>query len=196
MRRKRFSKNWLRIRQQSTGRPQKREKEDQKGAVLEFQFLLKKQGRAKTTYEPYGYSLEFLIANGANLFDPKSINDILYSGKLADKKGGKKYNCETEKNTRIHFRYWCATDEYQEYGKEGPVMLLLGHKTNQQMYKYVQFAHVYCGGSPKYVSKWISTDEEEINAVNEGWILVREEKENRRYLYKKQVSSAATIGHD
>ena len=36
----------------------------------------------------------------------------------------------------------------------------------------------------------------EINAVNECWILVREEKENHRYLYKKQVSSAATIGHD
>ena len=33
--------------------PQKREKEDQKGAVLEFQFSLKKQDRAKTTYEPY-----------------------------------------------------------------------------------------------------------------------------------------------
>ncbi|MGA3111226.1 MAG: hypothetical protein ABSE15_04245 [Candidatus Bathyarchaeia archaeon] len=81
-------------------------------------------------------------------------------------------------------------------GKEGPVMLLLGHKTNQQMYKYVQLAHVYFGGSPKYVCKWINTDEEEINAVNEGWILVREDKENHRYLYKKQVSSAATIGND
>ena len=100
---------------------------------------------------------------------------------------------------KIHeytFRYWRARVEYQEYGKEGPVMLLLGHKTNQQMFKYVQLSHVYFGGSPKYVSKWISTDQEEINAVNDGWVLVREDKENHRCLYKKQVSSAATIGHD
>jgi hypothetical protein len=66
--------------------------EYQKGAILEFQFWLKNQGRAKNTYEPYGYSLEFLLANGANLFDPKSVNDLLYLGKLADKKGGRKYN--------------------------------------------------------------------------------------------------------
>jgi hypothetical protein len=55
---------------------------------------------------------------------------------------------------------------------------------------------VYFGGSPKYVSKWISTDEEEINAVNEGWILVRDEKENHPYLYKKPVSSAVTIDNN
>jgi hypothetical protein len=64
------------------------------------------------------------------------------------------------------------------------------------MYKYVQLAQVYFGGSPKYVSKWIITNEEEINAVNDGWVLHREDKENHRYLYKKHVSSAATIGHD
>jgi hypothetical protein len=66
-------------------------------------------------------------------------------------------------------------------------MILLGHKTNQQMYKYVQLSHVYFGGSTKYVSKWISTDEEEINAVDEGWILVREDKEKRRYLYRSRL---------
>ncbi len=55
---------------------------------------------------------------------------------------------------------------------------------------------VYFCGSPKYVSKWIGSDEDEINAVNEGWILVREDKENHLYLYKKQVSSATTIGYD
>jgi hypothetical protein len=96
----------------------------------------------------------------------------------------------------ILFRYWRATVEYEEYAKEGPVMLLLGHKTNQQMYKFVQLAHIYFGVSPKYVSKWISTNEEEITAVNESWILVKEDKESHRYLYKKQVSSEATIGHD
>jgi len=103
---------------------------------------------------------------------------------------------ELKKIHEYTFRYWRATVEYQEYGKEGPVMLLLGHKTNQQMYKYVQLSHIYFGGSPKYVSKWIYNDEEELEAVNEGWILHREDKENNRYLYKKQVRSAATIGHD
>ena len=75
-------------------------------------------------------------------------------------------------------------------------MLLLGDKTNRQMYKYSQLKPVYFCGSPKYVSKWIGSDEDEINAVNEGWILVREDKENHLYLYKKQVSSATTPGYD
>lgn len=315
--------------------PQKHELEDQKGAIVKFLFWMQQNGKAKTTFNPYTYNLQFLVKNGANLFDPKSVNDILYRGALADKKGGRKYNlrkcyiafmhaygiegkidkpkinrplpylppenhldalianagysmapllqtlketaarpiealriqwadidflqnkisinypaknCNTRtisvsqkltdmlKNLsrdrqtvfpykdpesasktfrvmrqraihklgipelrKIHeytFRYWRATVEYQEYGKEGPVMLLLGHKTNQQMYKYVQLAHVYFVGSPKYVSKWITSDEEELKAVNDGWLLVREDKENRRCLYKKQVSSAATIGHD
>jgi hypothetical protein len=48
--------------------------------------------------------------------------------------------------------------------------------TNPNQVNYIFTNIVYFGGSPKYVSKWISTDEEEINAVNEGWILVREEK--------------------
>jgi hypothetical protein len=75
-------------------------------------------------------------------------------------------------------------------------MLLLEDKTNRQMYKYVQLKPVYFCGQPKYVSKWIGSDEDKINAVNEGWILVREEKENYRYLYKKQVSSSTTRGYD
>jgi len=65
-------------------------------------------------------------------------------------------------------------------------MLLLGHKTSQQMYKYVQLAHVYFGGSPKFVGKWISTDEQELSVVNDGWVMVREDKENHRYLYKNK----------
>jgi len=39
---------------------------------------------------------------------------------------------------------------------------------------------LYCGDSPKYFIKWISTDEEEIKAINDGWVLVREDKENKR----------------
>ncbi len=70
----------------------------------------------------------------------------------------------------------------------------LGTKQTSR-YKYVQLAHAYFGGSPKYVSKWISVNEEEINAVNEGRILLREEGKNYRYLYKKKVSSATTIGY-
>ena len=62
----------------------------------------------------------------------------------------------------------------------------LDTKPANRSYKYVQLAHVYFGGSPNSVSKWISTDEEEINAVNEGWQLVREDKENNRYLYKNK----------
>ena len=45
-------------------------------------------------------------------------------------------------------------------------MFLLGRKTNQQMYKYIQLSYVYFGGSPKYVSKLIGAEEDEINAVS------------------------------
>jgi hypothetical protein len=83
--------------------PQKHEKQDQKGAVIEFQFWLKKQQRAKTTYEPYGYNLLYLINNGANNFDPKSVNDLLYQGKLADKK--RRQKTQPKKSLRrIHAR--------------------------------------------------------------------------------------------
>ncbi len=50
------------------------------------------------------------------------------------------------------------------------------------------------GGSPKFISKWLYADEKELKAVNDGWQLVREEG-NHRYLYMKQVSLAATVGH-
>jgi len=41
------------------------------------------------------------------------------------------HKLEINELRKIHeytFRNWRATVEYQEYGKEGPVMLLLGHK--------------------------------------------------------------------
>jgi integrase len=71
--------------------PQKREfdLQDLRGAVVEFLFWMQKEGRAKDTYDPYCYSLEFLIKNGANLFDPESVKKVI--SKL-DKTKGRKYN--------------------------------------------------------------------------------------------------------
>ena len=71
-------------------------------------------------------------------------------------------------------------------------MTLLGHKSNQYLWKYVQLARIRFGGAPKYESRWIYTDEEEIKAHNEGYCLVREDKDNHRFLYKKQIRTAAT----
>ena len=73
--------------------PQKREydKQDQKGAVVEFLFYMQKENRAKDTYEPYCYSLEFLINNGANLFDPESVKTTL-TDTLNLKTNARKYN--------------------------------------------------------------------------------------------------------
>ena len=48
----------------------------------------------------------------------------------------------------------------------------------------------YFGDLPKFISKGRYTDEKELKAVNDGWQLVRK-RENHRYLYKKQASSAA-----
>ena len=71
--------------------PQKREYDiqDLKGAVVEFLFYMQKEGRAKDTYEPYCYSLEFLIKNHANLFDPESVKKIVAN---LDKTKARKYN--------------------------------------------------------------------------------------------------------
>ena len=71
--------------------PQKHEKQDQKGAVIEFLFYLQKQGRAQGTYTPYCYNLEFLINNGANLFDPESVKTTL-TNTLSSKSNARKYN--------------------------------------------------------------------------------------------------------
>jgi integrase len=73
--------------------PQKREydKQDQKGAVVEFLFYMQKENRAKDTYEPYCYSLEFLINNGADLFDPESVKTTL-TDTLNLKTNARKYN--------------------------------------------------------------------------------------------------------
>ena len=59
--------------------PQKSEYDikDQKGAVVNFVFYLQQQEKAETTWTHYGYSLDFLIDHGANLFDPFSVKDVL-----------------------------------------------------------------------------------------------------------------------
>lgn len=65
-----------------------------------------------------------------------------------------------------------------------------------KIYKLVQNnLCLYCGDSPKYFIQWISTDEEEINAINDGWVLVREDKENKISLLETGQSSA-TIRYD
>jgi integrase/ribosomal protein L37AE/L43A len=71
--------------------PQKREYDlqDLRGAVVEFLFWMQKEGRAKDTYDPYCYSLEFLIKNGANLFDPESVKKVIST---LDKTKARKYN--------------------------------------------------------------------------------------------------------
>ena len=73
--------------------PQKREydAQDFKGAVVEFLFYMQKENRAKDTYEPYCYSLQFLINNGANLFDPESVKTTL-TQTLKSKTNARKYN--------------------------------------------------------------------------------------------------------
>ena len=73
--------------------PQKREydAQDFKGAVVEFLFYMQKAGRAKDTWEPYCYSLEFLINNGANLFNPESVKTTL-NVTLNSKTNARKYN--------------------------------------------------------------------------------------------------------
>jgi integrase/transposase-like protein len=71
--------------------PQKRDFDIQglKGAVVEFLFWLQKEGRAKATLDPYGYSLKFLIKNHANLFDPESVKKVVA---VLDKTKARKYN--------------------------------------------------------------------------------------------------------
>jgi hypothetical protein len=82
-------------------------------------------------------------------------------------------------------------------GKEVPVMILLGHTSCNHIYKYVQLAHTYFGGSPKYKHQWVETREDEGKLVDYGWELVRTDSRDGACLYRKlDVSSAKLIGHD
>ncbi len=324
--------------------PQKHEKADQKGAVVNFIFHLQQQEKAEVTQRGYGYNLDFLIDHGANLFDPFSVKDVLVN-KLKneitqkDKTDVRKYNLlkayksfataygidvkpaafpkykpnrqipylppeahmdqliaacsyqmaaflqllketaarpveamrilweeldflqghipikhpakgcnprvlrmseklsnmlknlprgqekvfiyknervagktfrvmrkhaitktgikELRKITLYTFRYWRATVEFQETGQEVPVMILLGHKSTKYLWLYVQLAHIYFGGTPKYTSVWVNNREEETKLADDGYMLVRTDPKDGASLYRKQISSAAQlIGHD
>ena len=92
---------------------------------------------------------------------------------------------ELRKITLYTFRYWRATVEYQETGKEGAVMILLGHKSTKYIYKYVQLAAIYFGGEKKYISQWVTTREQETKIVEEGYELVRTDPKDGASLYRK-----------
>ena len=320
--------------------PQKHEKADQKGAVVNFIFHLQQQEKAEVTQTGYGYNLDFLIDHGANLFDPFSVKDVLVN-KLKneitqkDKTDVRKYNllkayksfakaygidvkpaafakykptrqipylppeahmdqliaaCSYEmaaflqllketaarpveamrilweeldflqghipikhpakgcnprvlrmseklsnmlkslprgqekvfiyKNERVAgktfrvmrkhaitktgikelrkitlytFRYWRATVEFQETGKEVPVMILLGHKSTKYLWLYVQLAHIYFGGTPKYTSIWVNNREEETKLADDGYMLVRTDPKRRsKPIQKTNLFSSTT----
>jgi hypothetical protein len=104
---------------------------------------------------------------------------------------------EIRKITLYTFRYWRATIEFQETGREVPVMILLGHKSTKYLWLYVQLAHIYFGGTPKYTSIWVNNREEETKLSDAGYTLVRTDPKDGSSLYRKQLSSAAQlIGHD
>jgi integrase len=64
---------------------------DQKGAVIDFLWQLKRQNYSEDTLSSYGYNLQELIALGVNLFDPQSFIDKMTE--LGEKKTNiRKYN--------------------------------------------------------------------------------------------------------
>ena len=104
---------------------------------------------------------------------------------------------ELRKITLYTFRYWRATVEFQDTGREVPVMILLGHKSTKYLWLYVQLAKIYFGGTPKYNHIWVNDREQEGKLVDEGYTLVRTDPRDGASLYKKQISAAAQlIGHD
>jgi integrase len=313
---------------------------DLKGAVVEFYYYLEKNERAKVTKVHYAYSLDFLINNGANLFDPINVKDV-FTDKLKDKTDSRKYvllkayrsfanaygidiepakfkrympkrkdiylppehhmtqliascseemiaflqtlketaarpveamrirledvdflqfhiainypakNCNprtiriseklinilkskaVSKNGRlfcykneavvgktfkemrkkaivnlgipelrkIHlytFRYWRATVELQETGREIDVAYLLGHTSNKYVMKYAQLAKLYFGGTPKYHSVWVNNREQETKLADEGYALIRTDPKDGACLYRKleHLPGSSLIGHD
>ncbi len=102
---------------------------------------------------------------------------------------------------KIHFytfRYWRATVELQETGREIDVAYLLGHTSTKYVTKYAQLAKIYFGGAKKYKSVWVNDRETETKLANEGYELVRTDPKDGACLYRKlDCSSAASlIGHD
>jgi hypothetical protein len=104
---------------------------------------------------------------------------------------------ELRKITMYTFRYWRATVEFQETQKEVPVMILLGHTSTKYLWLYVQLAHIYFGGTPKYSSIWVTDREQETKAADEGYTYIRTNPKDAASLYRKVISSGAQlIGHD
>ncbi|MGA2682876.1 MAG: hypothetical protein ABSF44_13870 [Candidatus Bathyarchaeia archaeon] len=102
--------------------------------------------------------------------------------------------------SKIHFytfRYWRATVEMQETGREVDVMVLLGHTSGKYIYKYAQLAKIYFGGVKKYNSIWVNNREDEIKLSNEGYEFIRTDPRDGASMYRKLITAGATlIGHD
>jgi hypothetical protein len=100
---------------------------------------------------------------------------------------------------KIHFytfRYWRATLEMAETGREVDVMVMHGHTSCKYIYKYAQLAKIYFGGVPKYKSVWVNDRDVETKLADEGYQLVRVDPKDGACLYRKLVTSGATLGHD
>lgn len=72
--------------QQTIHVPQKRELDLPKirGAIVEFIWHLQKHGYSEDTYMPYSENLKFLAKNGADLYDPEHVKDVVASLKKTD----------------------------------------------------------------------------------------------------------------
>ena len=62
--------------------PQKREfdpdkRQKIKGAIIDFVWYLQKNAYSEDTYRPYGENLEFLVKNGADLFNPENAKEVV-----------------------------------------------------------------------------------------------------------------------
>ena len=100
---------------------------------------------------------------------------------------------------KIHcytFRYWRATFEMAQTGREIDVMTLLGHTSCKYIYKYVQLAKIYFGSTPKFKSTWVNDREEETKLIDDGYQFIRMDPKDGACLYRKLISSGATLGHD
>jgi integrase len=82
--------------------PRRTEVENLKGAIAELLWHLKKEGYSKDTCAAYGPNLDFLVKNGANLFDPENVKEVVAR---LEKTNIRKYN--------LIKAYRCFTKYYQ-----------------------------------------------------------------------------------
>jgi integrase len=71
------SKNLAEVETRTQEKPMREGTVDAKGKIIEFTWYLKKQGRKNGTLKSYTSCLNNLIAEGANLFNPESVKEIL-----------------------------------------------------------------------------------------------------------------------